>query len=111
MKFLLDHDVPGAIGKALERQSHEAATLRSVLPQATPDGEIWQYVREQGLLIITCNRNHFLILARESIRRGEEFPGLILLFRRHSRAAECAKVLALLAQAGEAGLRGNVNFA
>lgn len=111
MRFLLDHDVPDAIGEALQRAGHEMATLRSVLPTGTPDGEIWQYACAQGLLTITCNRNHFLNLARESIARGGEFPGLVLLFRRHGRAAECAKVLALLAPAGESGLRGNVNFA
>ena len=111
MKFLLDQDVPDAIGEALGRQGHEVATLRSVLPTGAPDGEIWQYACGHGLFAITCNRNHFLILARESIARREEFPGLILLFRRHSRAAECAKVLALLGQAGEPGLRGNINFA
>lgn len=111
MKFLLDHDVPDEIRVALVQHGHEATALRDVLPVNSLDPAIWQYVREHDLLHITCNRNHFLILARESIARGEDFPGLILLIRRHTRAAECANVLALLECAGDHGLRNSINFA
>jgi hypothetical protein len=38
-------------------------------------------------------------------------PGVILLFRRRTHQAEAARLLALLANAGEQGLANNVNFA
>ncbi len=72
----------------------------------TDDVDIWEYACRHDLLVVTCNRQDFLELAGEA-----PATGLIVLNRRRSRQSECAHLLRLIAAAGEAGLRGNVNFA
>jgi len=107
VRFFLDHDLPEDIALLLRYWRHEVRRLRDVLPLKTPDVDIWAYARAEGLIVITCNRQHFLALATAT----EIYPGLILLTRRQTRQAECAHLLALLRRAGEQGLANNINFA
>jgi predicted nuclease of predicted toxin-antitoxin system len=106
VRFFLDHDVPADIARVLRHVGHEVVELREVLDVEARDEEVFAYARRQGILMITCNRDDFLALAATS-----QHPGLIVLFRRRSRQAECAHLLALLDCAGETGLIGNINFA
>jgi predicted nuclease of predicted toxin-antitoxin system len=103
----MDHDVPQDIAHLLSHWGHEVSVLRDVLDITTPDEAIFAYIQKHNLIIITCNRNHFLALASETTKH----PGVIILIRRRTRNMECAKLNTLLAKAGEAGLRGNINFA
>ena len=57
-------------------------------------------------MLITCNRNDFLALAKATAI----YPGLIILMRRRSRQAEVSQVLALLKKAGEQGVANNINY-
>ena len=66
----------------------------------------WTYAAANRLLLITCNRDDFIPLARSRTHFG-----LIVLIRRRSRIVECANLLRLLNSAGESGLAGNINFA
>ena len=68
--------------------------------------KVFNYAREHGLMLITCNRDDFL-----SLVSTQSNPGIIILVRRRSRHAECGHLLALLKRAGESGLIRNVNFA
>jgi len=81
--------------------------LREALPINTPDDEIFAYVCQQRLMVITCNRNHFLALAGNATNH----PGLIVLIRRRTRQTECARLRLLLDRAGESGIVCNINFA
>lgn len=58
-----------------------------------------------------ASSSHFLALAEQAVGAQQLFPGLIVLIRRRSRQAECARLLQLLRQAGETGLSNNINFA
>ena len=107
MKFLLDHDVPGEIAHLSRHWGHEAIVLRDVLEVTAPDEEVFAHVCKHRFNIITCNRNHFLALAGETMGH----PGLIILIRRRTRQMECARLRALLLRAGETGISGNINFA
>ena len=107
MKFLLDHDVPAEIGHLLRYWEHNVSVLRTVLPVTASDEEVFGHACSQGLILISCNRNHFLTLARQT----RDHPGLIILIRRRTRHSECAHLSVLLQRAGEQGLRNNVNFA
>ena len=78
MKFLFDHDVPAVLEHA------------------------WQ----NGLLLVTCNRDDFVNLAAERPHHG-----IIVVFRRKSRTAEKAPLLRLIESAGPDGLANNINFA
>jgi hypothetical protein len=83
--------------------------LREVLPVRTTDVVLFEFAQREQRIIISCNRNHFLKLAREAA--GNPFAGLIILIRRRTRQAECARLLSLLRRAGETGLTGNINLA
>jgi len=106
VRFLLDHDVPDDIEYSLAALGHEALKLREVSPRTAPDEQVLRLARERGAILITCNRDDFLAI-------GGQAPhgGLIILIRRRTRAQERAALVRLLDNAGETGLRGNVNFA
>jgi predicted nuclease of predicted toxin-antitoxin system len=76
------------------------------LPVTASDTEIFAYACDQGVLMVTCNRDDFLELAA-----ARKHPGLIVLIRRRTHQAEAAHLLRLIENAGEEGLRGNINFA
>ena len=80
--------------------------VAEVLGARTDDVDIWRHAVQTQAIVLTCNRQDFLELA------GPEPPaGLIILNRRRTRQAECRHLLQLLANAGAAGLAGNINFA
>ena len=66
MKFLLDHDVPAEIAHLLRYWEHNVTVLRTVLPVTASDEEVFGHACSQGLILISCNRNHFLRLARRT---------------------------------------------
>jgi len=111
MKFLLDHDVPDEIERVVRYWRHDVKRLREVLPVSTADDVIFDFAQTEKRVIITCNRNHFLRRAREAFQKARPFAGLIILVRRRSRQAECARLLSLLRRAGESGVSGNINLA
>ena len=111
MKFFLDHDVPDEVEQLLRFWKHDTQRLRDVLPVTAPDEKVFEFAQAQQRIIISCNRNHFLKLAREAFSKEQPFAGLIILIRRRTRQAECAHLLSLLRRAGKTGLAGNINLA
>ena len=113
MKFLLDHDVPDEIARVLDHLGHEVTRVRDALAPQAEDPAIFDFAQSHNLVIISCNRDHFLALARAAFesRPAQPFHGLIVLIRRRTRQAECAHLLALLRRSGESGVSGNINFA
>ena len=107
MNFFLDHDVPIEVAHLLRREGFEARRLSEVMPVDTEDPAVFQYAQAQKLIVITCNRDHFLKLASQQPANA----GVIISIRRRTRHAECAHLLALLRKAGETGIRGNINLA
>lgn len=113
MKFLLDHDVPDEIAQVLKYVGHEVTLVREALAASASDAAVFAFAQTHRLIIVTCNRGHFLALARAAFdaEPPRPFSGLIILVRRRTRQAECAHLLALLRRAGESGLSGNINIA
>ena len=106
MKFLLDHDVPEDLSHLLEQLGHNVTLLRKVLPEDASDRSVLQFAHDKGCLLLTCNRDDFLQLAKQKPHHG-----IIVVVRRRTRAAERAALFRLLERAGETGLKNNVNFA
>ena len=106
MRFLLDNDVPDVVARVLMEAGHDVLLLRNVMPTKSSDPVVLDYAAANRLLLITCNRDDFIPLARSRTHFG-----LIVLIRRRSRIVECANLLRLLNSAGESGLAGNINFA
>jgi predicted nuclease of predicted toxin-antitoxin system len=106
VKFFLDHDVPAAVKDALARHGHEITRVTDTLPGDSVDELIFATAQQKGCVIVTCNRNDFLALAKEA-----QHSGLIILIRRRSAQLECTNLLRLIDRAGDQGLDGNINFA
>ena len=106
MKFFVDHDVPAAVKDALSRHGHEATQVTDVLPRESADELIFTTAQQNRCVMITCNRNDLLALAKKTPHHG-----LIILIRRRSSRLECTNLLRLIRQAGDQGLDGNINFA
>ncbi len=106
MNLLLDHDAPEAIARVATQAGHNVVRLRNQLPVDAGDADVLAFAHAKGMAPVTCNRDHFLNLAR-----ANPHAGLVVLIRRVSRIAECSRFLKLLREAGECGLSGNINFA
>ena len=106
MKFVLDHDVPDDLSYLLRELGHDVLLLRQVPPTDASDATVLQFARDNGCILITCNRDDFLELASR-----QPHHGIVVLIRRRTRAAERAALFRLLERAGETGLQNNQNFA
>ncbi len=60
MKFLLDHDVPDEVERLLRHWQHDVQRLREILPVTSTDHAIFEFVRREQRILISCNRDHFL---------------------------------------------------
>ena len=106
MTFFLDHDAPRDLTYSLITLGHKVVMLREVLPITTDDETVLRYAAERNYVVITCNREDFVTEAR-----NVPHAGIILIFRRRTRAAERTALIKLLDRAGESGIVGNINFA
>jgi predicted nuclease of predicted toxin-antitoxin system len=106
VNFLLDNDVPEDLTYLLEHLGHQVSRAREVLPREASDAAVLDYAFDRDLIVITCNRDDFLQLAR-----ARPHHGIVIVIRRRSRAAERAALLRLLESAGAEGLANNINFA
>ena len=75
MKFLLDHDVPDEVEQLLRYWRHDVRRLREVLPVTSADAAVFEFAQREPRIIISCNRNHFLKLARQAVEKGQPFAG------------------------------------
>jgi len=106
MTFLLDHDIPDDIAFSLRALGHQSIYLRDILAIETADLDVLAYANQRGWIVITCNRDDYLALAK-----SEPHCGIIILIRKKTRVAERAALVHLLDKAGESGLANNINFA
>jgi len=106
MRFFLDHDVPHDLTYSLKALGHDVVLLRDCLSIDTDDSTVLRYAAEHNYVLITCNREDFIEAAREIAHAG-----IILVFRRKTRAAERAALIGLLDRAGDSGITNNINFA
>lgn len=105
MKFLLPRCARG-LSYLLQQPGHDITLLRKALPGDASDEAVLQFAYDHGYLLVTCNRDDFLQLATRKPHHG-----IVIVIRRRTRAAERAALFRLLAGAGTAGLRDNINFA
>ena len=106
MTFLFDHDVPDDLSYLLQQLGHEVSLLRQHLPKDASDPAVLRFAHENDFLLVTCNRDDFVELAK-----ARPHHGIVIVIRRKTRAAERAALFRLLERAGETGLKDNINFA
>ena len=102
----MDEDVAVEVARCLRQAGHEVSLVPEVLGVRTDDVVIWHHAVRTEAIVVTCNRQDFLELAGTAPETG-----VIILNRRRTRQAECRHILQLLASAGAAGLKANINFA
>ena len=90
----------------LAQAGHTVVHVRVALAPDAADEEVFDHAVQHNLVLVTCNRDDFLRLTR-----GCPHAGLVILIRRRTRIAECARIVRLLNVAGVSGVSGNVNFA
>jgi predicted nuclease of predicted toxin-antitoxin system len=64
LNFLLDHDVPAEVARVLLRDQHEVSKVKDILPVNSSDEKVFAEAIRQDCVLITCNRDDFLQLAR-----------------------------------------------
>ena len=69
MKFLFDHDVPDDLSYLLQELGHEVSLLRHLFPKDASDPSVFQFAYDNDFLLVTCNRDDFLELAKQSVSR------------------------------------------
>jgi predicted nuclease of predicted toxin-antitoxin system len=106
MTFFLHNDTSDNLTYLLRELGHEYRLVREVLGKEASDAEILALAYERGWVVITCNRDDYLTLARTN-----PHSGIIVLIRRKTRVGERAALVQLLNRAGEQGIRNNINFA
>jgi len=65
VRFLLDHDVPAEIERLLVGRGHEVATVRGSMSETAADDEVFNAAQTGNQILVTCNRDDFLALAKE----------------------------------------------
>ena len=80
--------------------------MRDMLPKEASDPVVLKFAHERDFLLVTCNRDDFVELAK-----ARPHHGIVIVIRRKTRAAERSALFRLLERAGEAGLKNNINFA
>jgi predicted nuclease of predicted toxin-antitoxin system len=90
----------------LPQLGDEVILLRNVLSSDSSDEAVLKYARERDCVLLTCNRDDFLHLAKARPHRG-----IVVLIRRRIRADERAALFRLLERAGAAGFHDNLNLA
>jgi predicted nuclease of predicted toxin-antitoxin system len=106
MTFFFDQDAPDDLAFWLRHRGHTVFLLREVLPITAPDEDVLAEANTRGAILITCNRDDFIALAKR-----QAHVGIVILIRRRTRQSEIAGMQRLLAGAGEQGLTNNINFA
>ena len=69
MRFFFDHDVPNHLGEFLKRHHHEVTFVREVM---RPDATVFEYAIKRNAIMVACNKNDFLKLAEQKLRRGKK---------------------------------------
>jgi predicted nuclease of predicted toxin-antitoxin system len=74
VRFLIDAQLPPALAEALRQSGHEAFHLEDVELRHAKDSAVWDYARQNRLILITKDEDFV-----EKYRRAPESTGLLWL--------------------------------
>jgi len=78
MKLYLDEDLSPHIAERLRKRGIDAVSAFEVENVQLSDREQLAYAAEAGRCLVTRNVRHFVVLAREAVRREQPHAGIIL---------------------------------
>ena len=87
---MLDHDVPDDLSYLLDQLGHDVTLLRKALPGDSSDEAVLQFAHDRDCVLLTCNRDDFLDLARTKPHHG-----VVTVIRCRTRADERAALFRL----------------
>ena len=86
MKFYLDEDLSPKIAEALRRKGMDAVSAHEAGNIQFSDPEQLSYASREGRCLVTRNARHFLVLAKDAIRRQRPHAGILLCSPRFTGA-------------------------
>jgi predicted nuclease of predicted toxin-antitoxin system len=78
LRVMLDHNVPASVAEAFQSRGHHVSLVKDVLPVDSPDPLIATVCEEDGLILVSCDRDFDSIAPRIP-------KGMRARFRRLSR--------------------------
>lgn len=78
MKFNLDEDLSPQIAERLRKRGIDTVSAFEIGNVQLSDREQLAYAAEAGRCLVTRNVRHFVVLAREAVRREQPHAGIIL---------------------------------
>ena len=78
MKFYLDEDLAPQIAARLRTKGVDAVSALEAGNAQLPDRDQLRYAARERRCLVTRNVRHFVVLARDAIRRQEPHAGIVL---------------------------------
>lgn len=75
MRFLVDAQLPPALAVLLREQRHEAQAVREVGLRDAEDGDIWKFVSQNGMILVTKDED----FAQRILAEGSAGPTVLWL--------------------------------
>ena len=72
MRFLIDNQLPAALGRWLRDHGHESEHVLEIGLAQSKDNPVWEYAREHGAIIVTKDEDY-----AEWVRRGRSGPQVL----------------------------------
>jgi len=94
VRVYLDEDVSVLIAKLLQSRGYEALTAKDAGRVSRSDAEQLQFASDIGMAILTHNRRHFDLLAKQWLEENRSHAGIIIAVRR--KPHELARRLLIL---------------
>jgi len=84
IELYLDEDVDVQVAELLRSRGFEVFTTQEVNLLSASDADQLSYAVQQGKAIVTHNRVHFEVLAKEYVAQGRFHYGIIIATRRQA---------------------------
>jgi len=78
VRLLLDEMYPRLVADRLRERGHDAGSVHDVPGSGTPDEDVFDYARENGLALVTENVRDYRPLSESLLRSGRSHAGLVL---------------------------------
>ncbi len=89
MRLYLDDDLDGDLLIALlRRHGHEAVSPRAAGTSGIDDEKHLEYAAARGLVLMTRNAAHFIVVHERWIREGRSHAGILAVYRENNPARD-----------------------
>jgi hypothetical protein len=110
--ILFDEDAHGPIlaGLRLHHPDIDALGEREVLPEGTLDPDVLEWAAAQGRVVVTHDKRTMTAAARDRMRSGLPFPGMIVVPQRYPVGRAIRDIVELVARSVECPLEDRIAY-